>query len=306
MSSVFAGSEVKSVMQRTISHEQKSAEPLCAEALQNAEQDEVLNFLRRRPIHTVCMASYIQDHGVVSPLNRGVFYGYRNSERKLEGVALIGHATLLETENDAALRAFAQLNHQCADAHLVRGQREMIARFWRHFAAMGHSPRRACRESLFEQTDVPAVGASLPDLRLATLGDLEAVTEVNAAMILAECGIDPLLKHPAGFRARITRRIEQGRVWVWAAGDQLVFKADVFAETAEMSYLEGVNVHPLKRGHGHGLRCMAQLGRILLRRSKAICLLVNETKKDLTRFYQQAGYEFRDNYDTIYLDTQSN
>lgn len=306
MSSVFAGSEVESDMQRTISPAQNSATPLCAEALQSTEKAEVLSFLRRRPIHTVCMSSYIQDHGIVSPLNRGVFYGCRNSEGTLEGVALIGHATLVETETDAALKAFAQLNHQSADAHLVRGQHEMIARFWKYFAQMGHGPRRACRESLFEQTQAPATSEPLPGLRPATLGDLAAITAVNAKMILDECGIDPLLKHPEGFRERITRRIQHGRVWVCAEGDQLVFKADVFAETPEMSYLEGVNVHPLKRGQGYGLRCMAQLGRILLRRSKAICLLVNEKKKELAGFYQKAGYEFRDTYDTIYLDTQSN
>ncbi len=291
-------------MQQTISHQQNSATPLCAKALRNTEKDEVLNFLRRRPIHTVCMASYIQDHGIVSPLNRGVFYGCRNAEGMLAGVALIGHATLFETENDAALRAFALLKRQCAGSHLIRGQREMIARFWQYFAER-HAPERVSSESLFEQTKAPEVNTPLPQLRPASLRDLEAIAAVNAEMIRAECGIDPLLKHPEGFRERITRRIEQRRVWVWAEGNQLVFKADIFAETPQMSYLEGVNVHPLKRGQGYGSRCMAQLGRILLQRSKAICLLVNEKKNELTRFYQKAGYEFRGTYDTIYLDTYS-
>ncbi len=305
MSSVFVDPEIEPVM-RTISHEENATAALCAEALQNSEKEEVLNFLRRRPIHTVCMSSYIQDHGIISPLNRGVFYGCRNSEGKLEGVALIGHATLLETENEGALKSFAQLNQQFAGAHLIRGQHEMIARFWRYFTQMGHGPRRACRESLFQQTHAPDMAESTTELRTASLVDLDVITAINAQMILDECGINPLLKHPAGFRERITRRIEQGRVWVSSEDNQLVFKADVFAETPEMSYVEGVYVHPEKRGQGYGLRCMAQLGRILLRRSNAICLLVNERKKELTRFYQKAGYEFHDTYDTIYLDTQSN
>src|SRR4026208_2095608 len=65
--------------------------------LTNAETAEALSFLSRRPIHTVAMAGFIHDNGLVSALNRGTFYGCRNSGGELEGVALIGHATLLET-----------------------------------------------------------------------------------------------------------------------------------------------------------------------------------------------------------------
>lgn len=304
MSSVFASSEADSALPPDSSVTDESAEPLRAEALLSADKREVLTFLRRRPIHTVCMSSYIQDHGIISPLNRGVFYGCRNHQGELEGVALLGHATLLESESDAALKAFAQLKHQCAGAHVVRGQHEMISRFWKHWEAAGPGPRRACRESLFEQRQPQPMGEPVPQLRPATVDDLELITAVNAEMIFAECGIDPLVKYPEGFRQRIIRRIEQRRVWVWVEDGQLRFKADVFAETAEMIYLEGVNVNSQMRGQGHGLRCMSQLGRILLQRSKAICLLVNEKKQELRRFYQKAGYEFRDTYDTIYLDTQ--
>src|SRR3954471_21878362 len=59
--------------------------------------EEVRSFLNIRPVHTVVMASFIHDNGIVSELNRGMFYGYRNSEGDLEGVALIGHSTLIES-----------------------------------------------------------------------------------------------------------------------------------------------------------------------------------------------------------------
>jgi len=64
--------------------------------LTDDEQNEVLAFLAERPIHTVCLAGFIRDNGLSSPHNRGTFYGCRNSEGRLEGVALIGHATLIE------------------------------------------------------------------------------------------------------------------------------------------------------------------------------------------------------------------
>ena len=56
---------------------------------------EVQAFLAVRPVHTVVMSSFIADNGIVSELNRGKFYGYRNTAGTLEGVALIGHTTLV-------------------------------------------------------------------------------------------------------------------------------------------------------------------------------------------------------------------
>jgi predicted GNAT family acetyltransferase len=85
-----------------------------------------------------------------------------------------------------------------------------------------------------------------------------------------------------------------------------MFKADIFAQTPEVVYLEGVNVHTLERGKGHGLRCMARLGTLLLKRSRSICLLVNKQKEELSHFYSRAGYVVRGLYDTIYLDAPAN
>jgi len=85
-----------------------SSAALAAHVLTTGEESEVLSFLSARPVHTVIMASFIRDNGLVSPLNRGTFYGCRDEEGRLVGVALIGHATLVETESDDALAAFAR------------------------------------------------------------------------------------------------------------------------------------------------------------------------------------------------------
>jgi hypothetical protein len=52
--------------------------------LGEADRDEVLRFLKARPVHTVVMTSFINDNGLESELNRGRFYGYRNNEGTLE------------------------------------------------------------------------------------------------------------------------------------------------------------------------------------------------------------------------------
>ena len=278
---------------------------LAIEQLTEHDTAEVLTFLAARPIYTVCMASYIRDHGMVSPLNRGTFYGCRDENGSLEGVALIGHATLIETESDAALKAFAQLKHQYATAHLIRGEHKMIQRFWDHYAELGHKPRLACRELLFEQQALTKIDGPVPELQPATLADLDEIMAINAEMICSECGTDPRTKDAAGFRQRTAQRIELDRIWLWKKDGRLIFKADIFAETPEMIYIEGVYVNPEQRGQGNGLRCMSQLSRILMKRSRSTCLLINQQKKEQAAFYQKAGYQFRGTYDAIYLQQEA-
>ncbi len=129
MSSALAVAQTKVGRSQRASSYQKAVNGMNVEALSEDNKDEILDFLSQRPIHTVCMAGYIRDHGVVSDLNRGTFYGCRDEEGSLEGVALIGHAILLETQSEEALKAFAQLRGMtdqllsCVRRHLLTSMR---------------------------------------------------------------------------------------------------------------------------------------------------------------------------------------
>lgn len=270
-------------------------------ALTNAQTAEALDFLARRPVHTVCMSSMIRDNGLESPLHRGTFYACRNSEGQLEGVALIGHATLFETESDAAIAAFARLAQSCPRKHMLLGEQEKVSRFWQYYSESGAQSRLVCRELLFEQRWPVEVREAVKGLRPATLDDLALVLPVHAAMAYEESGVNPLEADPRGFRLRCARRIEQGRVWVVSEDGRLIFKTDVQADTPQAVYLEGIYVNPEERGKGYGLRCLSQLSRQLLARAGALCLLVNERNWQAHALYLSAGYKLRGYYDTIFL-----
>jgi predicted GNAT family acetyltransferase len=269
--------------------------------LDNGDEDEVLEFLEANPLHTVFMASQIRDCGLASPHNRGSFYACRDQRGELEGVGLLGHATVIEARTEAAISAFARLARNCFNAHLIRGERNTINRFWQHYASPEQEPRLICHELLFEQREALPVTEPVEDLRPATLADLDQILKVNAAMALHEAGISPMSTDPGGFRQRTAQRIEQGRVWVWVDDGKLIFKADVIAETPQAAYLEGVHVHPEERLQGYGVRCMKQLASTLLARSEAICLTMNQQNRNATKFYSKAGYQFNSHYETIYL-----
>jgi uncharacterized protein len=263
---------------------------------------EALGFLATRSVDSIYMTGLIHDNGVESPLNRGTFYAARSAtNNSLEGVALIGHATLVEARTESALKAFASLAKQHPHAHVIVGQQDKIESFWNYYGHGGQRPRQICRELLFEQRLPIRMLEPVPELRQATLEDLELIVPVNASMAEEESNVNPLLADAAGFRARLRRRIEQGRVWVWTEDERLIFKADVMAEVSGVTYLEGVYVRPSERGRGYGARCLSQMGRHYLDHGSVVCLLVNERNKEAQVFFFKAGYKLRGCYDTIFL-----
>jgi len=275
--------------------------------LTEADRAEALALLAERPVHTVGMAGLVRDNGVVSPYHRGAFYGYRGAGGRLEGVALVGHHTLVEARTRRALGAFARVARGCAQTHVIMGEVETVEEFWGAWATDGRRMRRACREVLFELRR-PALGGlsrlmSAPHagLRRATPGEVDLIAPVRAALAEAESGVNPLARDPEGFIGRCLRRVRRGRTWVVVEDDRLVFKADVQAETPEVAYLEGVYVGPAERGTPRGREHLTQLCRRLLAGSRAVCLLANEENERAQRFYRACGFRARAVYDTIYL-----
>ncbi len=264
-------------------------------------QNEVLDFLAARPLHTVGMVGLIRDNGLVSELNRGTFYGCRNRRGEIEGVALIGHSTLMETRTDRALQAFAELARNCSNKHLIMGEQERLQEFWAYYCTGSQQMRHACRELLYQLSWPVQACKEISGLRLAQPGDIELVMPLHAELALAESGINPLEIDPLGFRARCARRIEQGRTWVWIEDNELIFKADVISETSYVTYLEGISVSKAHRSKGYGLKCLSQLARALLLKTKSICLLVNQENTPAQALYEKSGFKLRGQYDTVFM-----
>jgi uncharacterized protein len=289
----------------TLSYPQSvGASKLIVNELGVEEEAEVLSFLSDRPSHTFGLCGFIRANGIVSPLHRGKFYACRNEDGQLEGVALIGHHILFETRSEAVIKAFAEVAQNCQEAYVLLAEQDKAQSFWNYYADGGKSLRVLCRERLMEQRWPIEVRESAPELRLATLDELDMVAYAHAQIAFAENGVNPLEKDPEGFLVRCARRITNGKTWVLVEDGKLIFKADIAADTPDVIYLEGVWVDPQERNKGYGLRCMSQLMRELLYRTKAICLLVNENFQEAQAFYKRAGFQMISRYDTIFLQDE--
>ena len=84
--------------------------PGCSGAfvMDNDETEAVLQFLPKKPAHCAYLTGLIQEHGLVSPLHRRIFYASRNFLGELRGIALVGHATIIEPTNNESLNDLAE------------------------------------------------------------------------------------------------------------------------------------------------------------------------------------------------------
>lgn len=274
---------------------------LTVKPLGGGQEREALAFLASRPVNAAYVRGLIRDNGVNNPRNRGDLYACVRAGGEVTGVALLGHATLIEAADVASTAAFARFALGRPYPRVIRGERNTIRQFWREYQSGIDIAHRLNQELLLVQRKPSEGIRPVPGLRAATPADLPLLTEVNAELIREEGGADPLKRDPVGFRRRLLERVERGRIWLWRESGRLIFKTDVLAETPEATYVEGIYVAPEERGCGVGARCLAQLGRVLLERSRAVCLTVNESKEAALSLYRKAGYETHCEYATIYL-----
>ena len=264
-------------------------------------EDKVLTALSTPSLTNIIMSGFVRDNGLASSLNRGRFYACRNEQNKLEGVALIGHSILFEAFSENAIQAFAALARREQSAHLLMGEHTAVQKFWHHYADKEQSPRLVCPVVFLRRDEQFHANSSIDGLRPATQKDLEHVVLAQAAMAFETSGVDPLQKDPVGFIKRYLRRIKKGRVWVLMKNDRLVFKTDIIADTPEATYIEGVYVSPEERGKGIGRDCVNALGRILLQRTKAIYLFVEQEETRTQSFYLNLGFNISGQYDLLYF-----
>ncbi len=270
--------------------------------LKAAETQEVLAFLNMRPIHTVVMASFINDNGIEGSLNRGKFYGYRGTDGSLEGVALIGHSTLVEARTTEALKSLA-FAAKCSKTriHLIMSDGLIAESFWNYYREGNAKPRLVCTEALFELSFPFPVQKCRYDVRLARPEELDQIAEAQAGIAFMESGVDPMERDRQGFLERVMRRIEQGRIFVVVEDGRLVFKADVVALTSNAAYLEGVYVASERSGEGIGSNCLANVGLRLLNTVQNVCLLSNVDMHKAHRSFQKAGFRNTDKCTTVFV-----
>jgi ribosomal protein S18 acetylase RimI-like enzyme len=283
-------------MTATLRQKSDAAAPLTEQ-----ERGSALDFLARRPVHTVIMAGWLRNHGVVHPQHRGTFYRTKAEDGSISGVALIGRHTCFEASSDTAIRAFAEVARTTPDIKMVFGEAARMADFWRHYGPRPSGLTRADDVLLLENHDVYGDEEAAFDIRPAGRRELDQIVRAHAAMVYQETGIDPTAADADGFRSRCARRVEAGDVWVMLRDGELVFKTDIVSRTSQAVYIEGLWIAPRQRGRKIGKACMRGFCRRVLNGSNAVCGFVGVDNGPARALYAGAGFKIMERYEKYYV-----
>jgi uncharacterized protein len=138
-----------------------------------------------------------------------------------------------------------------------------------------------------------------PQVRHASLDDLDRLTLAAAEMHREEMGIDPLSIDPAGWRTRMSTLIQRGWSWVWSEGGQVVFKAELSGWTPEAVQIQGVWTAPKARNRGIATAGLAAVCQAVLAQVPACTLYVNHYNAPARAVYRRLGFEHTADFATL-------
>lgn len=211
---------------------------------------------------------------------------------RLDGLCFSG-ANLVPLRGErSALRAFADRarRHGRGCSSLV-GRAELVLPLWDDLA--GHwTPAREVRadQPLMALAGLPALAGD-PYVRPVRPDELERYLPAAIAMFTEEVGVDPRLGDGgAGYRSRVAELLAAGRAFARFEGDQVVFKAEIGALSSQVGQIQGVWVHPERRGHGLGTAGTAAVVERLAAMGRVSSLYVNDFNHVAKAAYRRIGF----------------
>ena len=253
------------------------------------ERKDILAFCAEDPIERVFLAD-------VARRGLGRFVALRDGDR-LTAVCHLG-ANLVPS--GAGTRAFAEVGARSRPRMLI-GEEAAVSELW-EAAREALPPVREDRpgQPVYVLEEPPAAGGS--GLRPAGLRDLDLLVRSSAAAFLEEVGIDAYARDPALFEWRTRTQIEENRSWLWERDGKIFFKAEASAWTESAVQLQQVWVEPELRGHGYAKQGLADLCRLLLESTPAVCLFVRPENEPAIRLYESLAMRRVGSYRSLIFD----
>jgi predicted GNAT family acetyltransferase len=123
------------------------------------------------------------------------------------------------------------------------------------------------------------------------------------AMFIEEVGVDPRLNDGGrGYRRRIASLIAAQRAWARFEDGRVVFKAEIGSQSGTVGQIQGVWVHPDRRGHGLGASGTATVVNSVVRQGRTASLYVNSFNYVARRAYAKIGLTQVATFTTVLLD----
>ncbi|MGE0297710.1 GNAT family N-acetyltransferase [Pseudonocardia sp.] len=220
---------------------------------------------------------------------------------RLDGLCFSG-ANLVPLRGErSALRCFAdRARRHGRTCSSVVGRAELVLPMWEQLAEHW-APAREVRadQPLMVLAGPPAVAPD-PWVRQVRIDELDRYLPAAVAMFTEEVGVDPRAGDGgAGYRARVAELVAAGRAFARFEDGQVVFKAEIGALSAQVGQIQGVWVHPARRGQGLGTIGTAALVEPLARMGRIASLYVNAFNHPARAAYAKVGFSQIASFATI-------
>ncbi|WP_026316131.1 GNAT family N-acetyltransferase [Actinokineospora enzanensis] len=202
----------------------------------------------------------------------------------------------------SAMRAFADraLRRRRMCSSMV-GPAEQVLGLWAELAA-DWGPAREVRadQPLMAIRSTPLVTPD-PLVRPVRPDELDRYLPAAVRMFVEEVGVDPCLGDGGtGYRARVAELIAAGRAFARFEGGEVVFKAEIGALSSAVGQIQGVWVHPDRRGHGFGgTGTAAVVQRLVSGMGRTASLYVNGYNAPARAVYDRIGFTQVGQYATV-------
>jgi predicted GNAT family acetyltransferase len=253
------------------------------------------------PVASCMVAARVADHGVDPNAIGGELWTRRRPEESLcyagaNLIPLCGQLTDLHAFADKAMSTA----RRCSS---LVGRAELVLPMWRRLEhAWGPARDVRERQPLMALRSAPSCPID-PAVRRVRVDELDAYLVAAIDMFIGEVGIDPRIGDGGrGYRRRVAGLIAAGRAWARFEHGQVVFKAEVGSQSPAVGQIQGVWVHPERRGHGIGTAGTAALAAAVIASGRTASLYVNSFNTVARSAYARAGFAEVGNFATVLLD----
>ncbi len=270
-----------------------------ARLLAERELPGVRALLDADPVAACMVVARIESVGMHPARLGGELWGYGS---ELDGVCFSGSNLIPLRGGRDAMRAFAEraLRSRRVCSSLV-GPSEQVMALWSELSPeWGPAREIRANQPLMVMSEPPRVRPD-PLVRPVRPDELDRYLPAAIAMFTEEVGVDPRSDGgAAAYRARVAELIAGGRAFARFESDTVVFKAEIGAMSGSVGQIQGVWVHPSRRGTGVGAAGTAAVADRLVRGlHRTASLYVNDFNVAARTTYRNVGFSRIGSFSTV-------
>jgi predicted GNAT family acetyltransferase len=245
-----------------------------------------------------CMVAARIENGRLDPWRLGgELWGFASSPEGgrgggLDGLCFSGANLVPLCGGRAAIRAFAdRAARRARSCSSLVGPADQVLGLWSELCeSWGPAREERPNQPLMVLAEQPLVPED-PLVRSVRPDELDRYLPAAVAMFTEEVGVDPRLPDGgAGYRARVAELIAAGRAFARFEAGDVVFKAEIGAMSSTVGQIQGVWVHPDRRGQGLAAGATAAVVARLQRMGRVASLYVNAYNLPARAAYRRVGF----------------